>query len=827
MLRRTILAGMLLAPLILSACDDKDSTGPEGTAGTVTVRAYVDSDGSGTFTTGDTPISGGIVTLTNNEDNATLVPATTNAQGIATFAAVMPGAYTTSLSGNAPQGAVLSSATTPTVVVPFRGGEISSEFRFVFNPGTISGQLYRDNNANNVFDAGDTPAPGQTVSLFRGTDTTATGLVGTVTTDNAGVFTFSTLRPGQYTVKISAIPTIQIVGGASQTVTVGANSTFAFPVKFTGSLIGTIAEARAAAPGSIAAIEGVVTVGSGSFNARSIYVQDATGGINVFAVDTSVVRPRVGDRVRVIGTVGANAQDIQLSAPTGSNVTVTILGTGPVPTPRVVTGAQINAFQFQGELGTINRVRVVSIGGGTSTSFSVVVADGTGTEFVLRINGGTLITRADFVVGSFYDITGVLNRFNTTAQLAPRSIADVVQAASSITIAAARQKVDGDTVLIEGVVTAPVGVFSTSTTGNQFNIQDKTGGILILDTPLAGGPALGDSVRVRGVIRLSGGELLLRAPLTITKLGTGTVPAPVLISGAYAAASTAADPLQGSLVRANNLKVTAVSGTATSTSYNVTVQEPAGASFAIRVGSAATGIPQTFWQVGTSYDVTGTLAQFNGAQIKVRSQADVMVSTSPAGVTSIAAAKARNVGDTVVVEGVVTSGKPGLTGGAIYVQDGTGGTQVFQSGGLPTDFAVGDLVRVRGLVALNQGEKHIARFSTTVPVEVTKIGTGAVPAPRVVTGAELLSRTFEGMLVRVNDLTVTAISTPSSSGAYNVDFTAPDGSVIRSRVESPAGSVIPTSTFTVGSRYDVIGIAAAFASIEQIKPRTTADIIAR
>ncbi len=253
----------------------------------------------------------------------------------------------------------------------------------------------------------------------------------------------------------------------------------------------------------------------------------------------------------------------------------------------------------------------------------------------------------------------------------------------------------------------------------------------------------------------------------------------------------------------------------------------------LRIDNRASGITPATIALGSTYDVTGVAINFLSGgnftpQIKPRSPADIVVSSAPAGLQSIAAAKARNVGDTVVVEGVVTSGKPGLAGGAIYVQDGTGGTQVFQSGGLPTDFAVGDFVRVRGLVEVSQGEKRIVRFSTTVPVEVTKIGTGALPAPRVVTGAELLSRAFEGTLVRLNDITVTAISTPSTStGAYNVDFTAPDGSVIRSRVESPAGSLIPTSTFTVGSRYDLIGIAAAFASIEQIKPRTTADIIAR
>jgi hypothetical protein len=111
----------------------------------------------------------------------------------------------------------------------------------------------------------------------------------------------------------------------------------------------------------------------------------------------------------------------------------------------------------------------------------------------------------------------------------------------------------------------------------------------------------------------------------VTRIATGvSLPAPVVITAAQAAASMADDPLQGSLVRVNNVRVTAVSGTATSTAYNVDVTDGAGNNFQIRVGSAATGIAQTFWQVGQSYDVIGTLANFNAAQIKVRSAADVI-----------------------------------------------------------------------------------------------------------------------------------------------------------------------------------------------------------
>jgi DNA/RNA endonuclease YhcR with UshA esterase domain len=347
---------------------------------------------------------------------------------------------------------------------------------------------------------------------------------------------------------------------------------------------------------------------------------------------------------------------------------------------------------------------------------------------------------------------------------------------------------------------------------------------------------------VRGLVSFfpatpAGGEFQIArfsstSPPVIELLGTGTIPTPKIISQAQLASRT----LDGQLVRLLNLRVDSIgvqSATGTG-SFNVVTTNAAGARVVLRIDNRATNITPAMFAVGNFYDITGVALNFLSGgtftpQIKPRSPADVVLSGAFPGTLTIEAAKARAAGDTVTVEGVVTSGTPGLSGGGIYIQDATAGIQVFQSGGLAV--AVGDYIRVRGVVSVFSGEKQIARFSSTVPVDFTILGQGALPAPRVVTGAELLSRNFEGMLVRLNDVTVTAISTPSTStsslGAYNVDVTAPDGSVIRVRMESPKNNVVPPTTFTVGAKYDLIGIAAAFNSVEQLKPRTTADVIAR
>jgi predicted extracellular nuclease len=157
------------------------------------------------------------------------------------------------------------------------------------------------------------------------------------------------------------------------------------------------------------------------------------------------------------------------------------------------------------------------------------------------------------------------------------------------------------------------------------------------------------------------------------------------------------------------------------------------------------------------------------------------------------------------------------------VQDRTGGIQVF---GVPVSQGLvpGDSVTVSGTLGTFSGELQI----TTPNLTVNRVGTGTVPAPQVITGAQLASRAFEGSLVRVNDLVITTVGAQSTAASsYNVTATAPGGTTFTIRVEGRTN--LERTAFTVGAEYDVVGIAAAFSSggvtTEQLKPRSTADLI--
>ena len=605
---------VLLLTLAFAACQ-RDSTAPEGATSTVSVRAYVDANGSGTFDTGDTPIAGATVQLARA--GADTLSATTGSDGVATFADVAAGSYTARISGNAPQGSVLATAALPVVIAPVAGDNVTAEFRYVFNPGTISGTLFRDNNGNGTLDSGDTPAAGLTVRAFKGTDTTATA-VATQTTDENGAYTFSGLRPGSYTILVTPFPTIQIVGGNSQTATVTASQATTADFRFTGSLVIPISEARTKNPAdkAVVAVRGTVVANLGTYNARSIYIEDATGGIQVFGVDTANVKPVIGDVVQVVGTVSAFNQELEITSPI-----VTITGTGPAPAPQSVTGAQITALQFQGELVKAAEVTVQSVGNASSSgAYNVNVQDASGTTFVVRVVGnGIGIPNSFWQVGGVYDVTGILVRFNSTAELEPRSAADVTAFVPPATIASARANNPADSVLVtvEGTVVAGLGTFN----GRSIYIEDATGGIQVFGVDTASiKPQLGDKVRVTGKVVAFNQELEIVSPV-ISLVSSGAAPAPITVTGAQITALQ----FQGQLVTAPSLTVVSVGNASSSGGYNVTVKDAAGTQFTVRVANNGIGVPTSFWHVGSTYDVTGILIRFNTtAELEPRSAADVI-----------------------------------------------------------------------------------------------------------------------------------------------------------------------------------------------------------
>ncbi|MEO7522174.1 MAG: SdrD B-like domain-containing protein, partial [Gemmatimonas sp.] len=183
--------------LLLAACSE--ATAPAGKSADVQVRAYIDVDASGSFTAADAPMSNVTIALLSNDGavRAEVAQAVTGANGIATFK-VAPGSYTVRLPATVPGGAVLASSSEPRIVVSALGTYTASDIRYAYLPSTISGRIFRDDNANGTFDATDTPGAGLAVVLRSELGSAPGARVDSVVTDATGAYEFRFLPPGAY-----------------------------------------------------------------------------------------------------------------------------------------------------------------------------------------------------------------------------------------------------------------------------------------------------------------------------------------------------------------------------------------------------------------------------------------------------------------------------------------------------------------------------------------------------------------------------------------------------------------------------------------------------
>lgn len=602
---RLLLVG---AVLVAVACDEEMIGLDQGTSSTLDVRAYVDADGNGSFDSGsDTPIASATVSLTGGE---TQLSETTGNDGVASFSGLAPGSYQLSFSGDLPDGSILATASSPTVVAPFRGESLSAEFRYAFLPGDLSGVVFRDDNENGELDDEDTPAPGLPVAIFTGA-TAAGEPMAEAITDANGSFLFTTLRPGTYTLQFTPFPTIEIVGGNTRTVTVQPDARGDVPVQFTGNLVVDISEARNAASGSVVTVEGVVTWQT-QWDSRVYFLQDGTGGISTF--DFNGPDLEIGDEIRITGQRGSFRGEVQVS-PVNN---LTALGHPGAPDPTTVTAARINAGDFQGMLVTLDGT-VVSVDADGFDNQTVTLADPAGDEFLVFSDSRSGTSSDMWEEGEPYAVTGVLGTDDRNAlahRVEPRFPEDIVRGGSSVTIAEARAQEAGTSATVEGVIT-----WQTEWDGRVYFLQDETGGISTFDF---NAPDLqrGDRVRLRGELGAFRGETQLSPVDFATVIGSPGVPDPRGVTGE----EINAGEFQGELVTITGT-VTGIEEVNSFGTQLVTAEDEAGTSFNIFIDNRTGALLTEGEDEGQTFTFTGVLGTDDrddpGPRLEVRDSDDV------------------------------------------------------------------------------------------------------------------------------------------------------------------------------------------------------------
>ncbi len=164
----------------------------------------------------------------------------------------------------------------------------------------------------------------------------------------------------------------------------------------------------------------------------------------------------------------------------------------------------------------------------------------------------------------------------------------------------------------------------------------------------------------------------------------------------------------------------------------------------------------------------------------------------------------------------------------VYIQDESGGINIFGYGLGNTDFNVGDQYQITGVIDSYNGKTELVIDSLA---QIVNLGTVGEPEPMVMSIAAILQNPeqYEGMLVRIQHVTNTGNGDawPAEGSNANIEITDNDTTVFTMRIDKDTdidGSTEPSWP------KDVIGVitqydrSAPYTEGYQIMPRSLNDI---
>ena len=198
---------------------------------------------------------------------------------------------------------------------------------------------------------------------------------------------------------------------------------------------------------------------------------------------------------------------------------------------------------------------------------------------------------------------------------------------------------------------------------------------------------------------------------------------------------------------------------------------------------------------------------------------------------------ADDIGTTVTISGVVTLPVDVISDDNldVYVQDATGGVSVWVYGAAATyNLALGDSVTVTSRIAQYNGMTEVGT-STSYTTLVNHGSASGVPAPLALTCTELdnsfqgdYSEPNEGRLVRLDNLTITSGSWPTTSGT-NTTLYVNDGTgtaKVYIYGGSPiAGTSVPEDGFSLVGIIKQYDSSSPYTDGYELVPRFASDVI--
>jgi beta-lactamase superfamily II metal-dependent hydrolase len=187
----------------------------------------------------------------------------------------------------------------------------------------------------------------------------------------------------------------------------------------------------------VVTIRGIATVATGTFSASAndIFIQDATGGVNVFKADTIPV-VSVGDSIKVTGLVDQYNGLTRITSPT---IYIEAVGIGePDPAPVTTGDIDTDGESYEGSLVKITQCAITDgTWPGEGSNGILTIDDGTG-ECTLFIDKDTDVDGST-PPDSTFDLVGIVTQqdpswpYLSGHRIVPRSTDDVGPSAGVVT----------------------------------------------------------------------------------------------------------------------------------------------------------------------------------------------------------------------------------------------------------------------------------------------------------------------------------------------------------------------------------------------------------
>jgi DNA/RNA endonuclease YhcR with UshA esterase domain len=179
-------------------------------------------------------------------------------------------------------------------------------------------------------------------------------------------------------------------------------------------------------------------------------------------------------------------------------------------------------------------------------------------------------------------------------------------------------------------------------------------------------------------------------------------------------------------------------------------------------------------------------------------------------IVSIADARKLPKGAEVIIEGIATV-KPGILGSQyFYIQDSSGGMQIYSSKKLFPDTHIGQRLKITGEISESNNEKRIKIFTAK---DAASTGSGHIEAK--VVGPKDIGENYEGVLVKVSG------KIAESSGS--TFFVEDSGVKVKIIIRKDTGIVKPRTS--EGDQVSVVGIVSQYKSEYRILPREQSDLV--